>query len=540
MSEESDSARTMRIDIHPDFRGGDVSARDSHVAATGAYRLDTAEFLTLRDFDRDSEYDNLLESIYDAVIIADLKGRIIDINSRAIDFFRCSDTDLYGSPVMDRISGADDTLLGSLRKNLDDRRHTLIEAHCVRTDKSMFPAEIAVNKIILDNQPQLCFLIRDISIRKREQAALEDAIARLEAQERARTLFVSNVSHELRTPLTSMIYAVNNMLRGVAGPLSDKVRRYLELLDGDCHRLLNTVNDILDLRKIDSKTLTLAMTRVPLARLVKRTVESLMVHAEQKSIRVDTSKVSGSFFVRCDPQKMERVVLNIVGNAMKFTSSGGKIEVSIGVSHDDPNFVVLRTRDDGIGIPPEALPRVTERYFTVGEQASGCGLGLAISKEIVEMHQGKLELASPPPDWEKGTEVRVELPRIESPLVLVADDDEAILALLKMQLEEQGYRVMTVSEGIDAFDKIERQHPDLVVLDLVMPGMDGTEIILKMKSTASLVRVPIIVVTGAHMGRAKAEILSSFAVPAMAKPWQESELLDRVEGAFLGQAVFNR
>ena len=303
------------------------------------YATDATTFVDRNwDLDRTAEYEKLLQSIYDGVLITDLRGRIVDFNSRAVDFFFCNDTELYGAKVIDLISGADETLLESIRKNLQDHRHTLIEAHCVRRDKSMFPAEIAVNKIQLDGDGQLCFFIRDITIRKKEQAALEEAVAKLEEHDRARSMFVSNVSHELRTPLTSMIYAVKNMLKGVCGPLPERAQRYLEILDGDCKRLLGTVNDILDLRKVESKTLTLAKTRAPMARLIRRSVDALTVQAEQKSLSLTVSSGPDTWFVCCDVQKMERVVLNVVGNAIKFTPEGGTVDVGV-------------TQDPGASLP---------------------------------------------------------------------------------------------------------------------------------------------------------------------------------------------
>jgi PAS domain S-box-containing protein len=535
---KDDLARTMRIDIHPDVQSESM-ARERIERGT-AHPADGTPSVTAGKIGkrvRPPEYNQLLQSVYDAVVIANFKGRIIDCNTRALDFFRMNDDKLLGARVIDLISGADGKLLSAILKNLEDHRYTLIEGHCVRSDKSTFPAEIAVNKIDLPDGKQLSFFIRDVTVRKRAQAALEEAVARLEEHDRARSLFVTNVSHELKTPLTSMIYAIANMLRGAAGSLPERAQRYLEILNGDCKRLSRTVNDILDLRKIDSKTLTLAKTRTPLSRLIRRSVESLNVQVEQKKLTLDISG-NGVWFVDCDQQKMERVILNIVGNAVKFTPERGAVEISV---KDDPKHagrVAFSVKDTGVGIPPEAIERVTERYFTVGEQANGSGLGLAISKEIIEIHGGSIELQSPPPGNDKGTIVTVSLPVAEPPMLLIVDDDPAILRLLSNQMAEHGYRTITAMDGIEALSKIEKEKPNVVILDLVLPKMEGTEVILKMKSDKNMVRIPIIVITGAYVGRGKAEILNSFSIPALLKPWQEGELLDRVESAFMGTAAF--
>jgi signal transduction histidine kinase len=184
------------------------------------------------------------------------------------------------------IAGADDAVIGTIRKNLIEHRYTLIEGTCRRRDGSSFPFRDCRQPPGYRTGGRLCFFVRDISVRKRAQDALEEAIMKLEQHDRNRSQFISNVSHELRTPLTSMIYAINNMLRGVTGALNEDQSRYLEMLLGDSRRLLATVNDILDLRKIENQTLTLVKTRMPFGRLVQGSACSLQVQAEQKGIHL--------------------------------------------------------------------------------------------------------------------------------------------------------------------------------------------------------------------------------------------------------------
>ncbi len=537
---KDENAKTMRIDIHPDFLGESL-ARKNRESRT-EIKSDTLVMTAgkVKECRRSHEYEKLLQSIYDAVLITDVRGRIIDFNFRAVDFMLCDESELAGANILGLISGADESLLMAIRKNLQDHRYTLIEAFCVRRDKSTFPAEVAVNKIDLDKDGQLCFFVRDVSVRKRAQDALEDAFRRLEEHDRAKSQFVSNVSHELRTPLTSMIYAVANMLGGVAGPISDGIRKYLELLNGDCKRLLGTVNDILDLRKIEMRTFTLAKARVPFYRIVNRSAESLRVQAEQRNVKLIIHPPRAAWFVESDAQKFERVIVNVVGNAVKFTQNGGSVTVTVSDDLEKAGHVQVIVRDTGIGIPVEALEKVMERYFTVGEQACGTGLGLAISKEIVEMHGGSIKIVSPPPDGGSGTVVYISMPTAEAPEILIVDDDPAILDLLEQQVISQGYRIAKALDGQEAMERIHSKRPDAGILDLVLPKVDGSEVILRMKSDKVLTRIPIIVVTGAHVSRAKGEILQNFAIPAISKPWHEAELLDRVEGAFFGSAALSK
>ncbi len=535
-------ATTMRIDIHPDFVDESLAKKRKGQEGSTVFLSanDPTSVLIVKEDQYKSDYERLLQSVYDAVLITDRKGVIMDCNERAVNFFLCEASDLNKNNIVNLISGADSNLLTAIQRNLVDHRYTLIEAMCIRSDKSNFPAEIAVNKIELQDERSLCFFVRDVTIRKRAQEALEDAVLKLEEHDKSKSEFVSNVSHELRTPLTSMTYAISNMLRGVVGQVPESMRRYLEMLDADCKRLLGTVNDILDLRKIENKTLTLTKSLVPFERLVSRIADALKVQAVQKSIIVDVRKPAKSWFVECDMHKMERVVLNVLGNAVKFTPDGGKITFEFFQDADHPENLVVSVTDTGIGIPPEALEKVTTRYFTVGEQACGTGLGLSISKEIVEMHGGSLSIQSPPVGADKGTVVYISMPFAEPPIVLVVDDDPLIRDILSLQITNQGYRVITAASGAEALAMVDEHNPLLVIVDFILPDMNGKELILKLKSNKATMRIPIIVITGADVDKDGEKILSSFSIPALAKPWREHELIDRVEGAFLGFAALVR
>ncbi len=541
MSSESDPARTMRISLRP------TGGRDREKQHTVTFRP-TAGEAGASSFAAQSRrqaqghpsspYKRLLQSIYDAVLITDCEGVVEDCNQRAMDFLRHSRAALLGMKVPQFICGVDESVMSSIRKNLMDHRYTLIEGTCKRKDGSTFPSEIAVNRLDLDPDGRLCFFIRDISVRKSAQNALEEAVSKLEEHDRNRSQFISNVSHELRTPLTSMIYAITNMLKGVVGTLPEPATEYLEMLLGDCKRLLTTVSDILDLRKIESQTLTLSKTRVPYGRLVKRSAKSLRVQAEQKSIDFSIDAGGRLWFVDCDAQKVERVVLNLVGNALKFTPEGGRVELRVGDDQAHSGFVRVTVDDSGIGIPPDAVARVTERYFTVGEQPSGSGLGLAISKEIVAMHDGELTVESPVPGAGKGTRIAFRLPIAEPPTVLIVDDDVSVLRSLDEQVVEHGYRVLTATTGEDALALIASDKPDIIILDLLLPDIEGSDIILQLKADAATVRTPILVLTGAHLSRPMADVLRNFGIPAISKPWDETELLDGVANAFLGSVPF--
>lgn len=479
-----------------------------------------------------SEYENLLDGIYDAVLVTTQDGRIVETNSRAVDFFRYDGEALARLNVRQLLVGADEKLLPRIHRNLEHHRYTLIEGTCARADRKTFPAEIAVSRLMRRGEPHLTFFVRNITERKRAQDALKEAVARLEEHDRARAQFVSNVSHELKTPLTSMMYAVYNMLNGVVGPLPSRVRRYLQMLDGDCRRMLATVSDILDLRRLDTDTLRLDYHRVPLGRLVRWALMSLQLQARQKQLTLQVDGGVQNVFLDCDPPKIERVVLNVVGNAIKFTPAGGTVHVQV-LPDKGAERVSLLVDDSGIGIPPEHLPRVTERYFTVGAQPAGTGLGLAISKEIVVAHGGELRVESPVPGRDRGTRVAVSLPVAEPPLIMVIEDDDLVRGTVAAQVESWGFRVSELGDGGTAVERVKRERPDLIILDLQLPGAGGTDVILKLKANLEMMRTPILVLTGLRLNEKQDRVLANFGIPTLSKPWQESELREHVEMAFL-------
>lgn len=381
-------------------------------------------------------------------------------------------------------------------------------------------------------------LRREIAYREQAEEELRKAIVSLERHDKAKSEFVTNVSHELKTPLTSMLYGTRNLLKGIAGPLPEEAVRYLRMFDAECQRLVGTINDILNLSKIDNQTLTLSSVTVPLIRLVTRSLDPLRIQADtlNTSLKVEADAQAG--FVRCDPSMMQRVLQNIVSNAVKFTPPGGHIRVRIGVGQADADMATITVTDDGIGIPAEALSHVTERYYRAANHPSGSGIGLSISKEIVLLHGGQLTIVSPPQGMTVGTEVTVTIPKAPPPLVLLADDDLLVLGMMESQLTHLGYRVRKAAGGHEALRLAEAGGVDLMIIDLVMRDMHGCDLILKLKSSVGMRYIPIIAVTGATVDERRLDVLTRFAVPALPKPWRKEDLQDAIETALTGMTAF--
>ena len=250
----------------------------------------------------------------------------------------------------------------------------------------------------------------EIAERRRAQEKLQQVVRRLRSLDETRLQFVSNVSHELKAPLASLRFAVENLLKGVAGEVGETMASYLKMMKRDAERLARTVQEILDLARIESHSLALSCSLVPLGDLIRQAVDSLRLHADAKEQTLEIEMNGCTDTVEWDVEKMERVLTNVVENAIKYTPRGGTIRVRLCHDETRPGFVVLEVTDDGIGIPSEHLPRICERYFRVSEHVSGAGLGLSISKEILQMHGGWLNIQSPPDHGTRGTQVRIYVP----------------------------------------------------------------------------------------------------------------------------------
>ena len=528
MAEHQKFDKTMRIGIDP-------ATVDQQASAVPRGAIRVGRVWRTQSEKRDTPFYKLLESVYDAVLITTHAGRIIECNERACDFFLMESKALIGLDMVCLISGANEALIETINKNLKSKKFTLVEALCKRSDGTSFTAEIAINQMNLDTRGQLCFFVRDITIRRQAQQALEDAVERLQAHDRMRMEFVSNVSHELRTPLTSMIYAVNNMLRGVVGPLPEKALNYLDRLQSDCQRLLGTVNDILDLRQVENQTLVLTRSIVPLSQVTRDAAENLQVQADTKRIVINDALGDRELFSYCDAQKLERVLLNIIGNAIKFTPANGTITLTIEQNPQNLKHALITVSDTGMGIPPEILPKLAQRYFRVGDHVNGTGLGLAISREIVELHGGVMSFASPVPNTSSGTAVYVSLPLTHKPSILTLTQDLSASDLLKSSITSKGYACHLTDDSSEARAIIHAKPPAVLILDRCHTSADIRELFLQIRENPKTKRLPVIVLGHLELDRNEIQLYLYFGIHYITLPWRDKDLARSLAMAVLGK-----
>ena len=384
--------------------------------------------------------------------------------------------------------------------------------------------------------------------------ALENARLYREARDASRMKdeFLAVLSHELRTPLNAVVgYA--RLLRG--GVLSgEKADRGLETLERNAMSLTQIVEDVLDVSRIISGKIRLDVQAVELPLIVDNAVATVQPAADAKGVRIQTlidprvSPVSG------DPDRLQQVVWNLLSNAVKFTSRAGRVQVRLERVNSHVEVIVS---DTGIGIRPDFLPFVFDR-FRQGDpgttrKTGGLGLGLAIARHIVEMHGGTVDASSAGEGMgatfrvrlpvmivqPERTEPRREHPRTErwEPLValgglhgvrvLAVDDEEDALTLLRVVLEAAGADVVTVGSPSAALERLATVRPDVLVLDVGMPDMDGFELIGRIRASgdAALRDIPAAALTAFGRSEDRTKALRAGFEMHLAKPVDPGELV---------------
>ena len=393
-----------------------------------------------------------------------------------------------------------------------DARRVSFPFNSGRWPEGRLEMDLPANFLFADDDVELIGLLVDRAARSAEREAFlserEQLIDDLQAASAAKSDFLAAMSHELRTPLNAIIGFSELLVEGDADDADPAtVKSYAEHIHGSGLHLLELVNDVLDLARVEAGRLDLKPIQFPLHELVRQTVSTMQPLADQKQQRlvVNVAEVS----LEADPSRIRQIVLNLLSNAVKFTDQGGEIRVSVEQGPRDD--VVLTVTDTGHGIPAADLSRIFEAFQQADSgdmktRHEGTGLGLALTRQLVEAHDGKIHVAS---EVGVGSTFTVRLPlhrpteTTEAPpvlppgqaSVLVIEDDPAAQELLRVHLEGAGYGVVATASGRQALAWLTRMRPDAVILDIMLPDLDGWEILQRLKADPATRSVPVMVVS---------------------------------------------
>jgi len=363
---------------------------------------------------------------------------------------------------------------------------------------------------------------------------LADANIALREASKHKSEFLARMSHELRTPLNAVIGFSELLLERAVGDLTTKQEEYLRDIRNSGAHLLSLINDILDLSKIEAGRMELHFSETNLAEVVESALTTLRPLIEQKRLDVSAALDPAASAVRADKVRLKQILFNLLSNAAKFTPDNGKIRVGARRINDDVELTVV---DTGPGIAPEDQSKLF-REFTQLEAAhqldqSGTGLGLALVKRLVELHDGRVWVESA---VGKGSRFITRLPigtRKVPALngtgpVLVVEDDPALRKLFTNYLSEGGYRTEETGHGAGVVDKVKTVTPSVICLDIRLPGVEDWEVMRRLKEDPATAPIPIVVTTVMD------DAQTAFALGAVAfleKPVGRNDLLEAVAKA---------
>lgn len=356
----------------------------------------------------------------------------------------------------------------------------------------------------------------------KKQSELEEKNIQLAHANQMKSHFLANVSHELRTPLNSIIGFSELLQESTFGELNDKQTQYVEYIHSSGLHLLQLINEILDLTKIEAGMLKLLIERFSIDEVLGEVLGSTKPLANKKNVVIKSQKAKLDQIVTADRSKFKQIMLNLLSNGIKFNIDGGTVDVSWCVVHNDDSTsdLSITVSDTGIGIKDSDKDKLFVEFEQLDPQITreygGTGLGLALTKKLVELHDGSISAVS---EYGKGTSFTFTLPILElkneivngqvvfggadsvevsaeltNKVLLLAESIE-VNGLIAQYLEDAGYKVITAEDGVDLLEKVSSVKPRAVIMGIALRRLDGWEILKKVKENSDTDSIPIIVVS---------------------------------------------
>lgn len=441
----------------------------------------------------DSKTDKLrvaamLDSIGDGVVATDPSGKIIFMNRVAEDI-------LSWDPSMIGLRLADISLLTD-----ENGKHVPVDLHplhrCIETKEKIitkdyrfvqtgrfdFAVYIAATPIILNDVVVGAIeVFRDITKEKEI--------------DKAKSEFVYLASHQLRTPLSTISWYLELLLSQDAGPINTDQRTYLDEAYHSTRHMVELVNEILDVSRLDLGTMTTKIEPVDLVQTLEEAIDEVKPMVDKKGITLTRDLSDNLPPCNTDQKKIRIIFQNLITNAVKYTPEKGSVTVTVKKIGDNLNLAVA---DTGYGIPENVQSKIFSKLFRADNikerEPSGTGLGLYTVKSVVEQLGGTITFTSVE---NKGTTFSIVMPFHEKipPTVLVIDDDKNLRSILRLALEKNGIRFLEADTGEKGLSVADAEKPDLIVLDIILPTMSGTQVLQKMQADAGLAKLPVIILT---------------------------------------------
>ncbi len=477
-----------------------ITVNEEYQGAVGIY-TDLSDRESIQNLLRENEirFRAVTESAQDAVIIMDADARITFFNSSAERMFGYHRSEIVGKQLHKMI--APEAYWEMIEAGLKQFKLTgqgmmlgrVVEMEGIRKDRTVFPVELSVSSFFLNGGWQATGILRDISERKRIELELIEAREGALNATRTKSEFLANMSHEIRTPLNAIIGTTDLLWET---DITSNQRNFLRISRNASDNLLNLINDILDISKVEAGRIELEIIPFNLFEEMEKTCETLALRAHEKGLELNCRihpETPG--WVMGDPSRLKQVIINLIGNSIKFTNKG---EITLEVKPLSKDKISFSVTDTGIGIPEGKVEAIfmsfTQADSSHTRRYGGTGLGLAICTRLVEIMGGDISVKS-----EAGSgssfSFSCDLPETESmglsseflPVdltgrhVLVVDDNENNRTILKDIFESWGARTDLADSGTETLGMVRDTKYDIILLDNMMPEMDGCETVYHMR-----------------------------------------------------------
>lgn len=503
-------------------------------------------------------YRTIFNAVNDAIFTLEpASGIVIDCNKQALKIFGRPREELIGATLV-QLSPPGEPDFGPEQAQLIMTAAIAgtpqqFEWLCSRPDNGSFWGEVSLRAADINGRQRLLAVVRDINDRKLAALELQRARDAAQAATISKNEFLANMSHEVRTPLNG-IMGISQLLRTTA--LSDEQQGYMEMLDSSARNLLLLINDILDISKIEAGSLTLRQTAFSPVKLLREVASIYEKPAEDKGLNLEIHAAANlPTALVGDPLRLKQVLINLVGNAVKFTSQGG-VKITVSRLQDSPAGPRLRfeVADSGIGMSQETQQKIFSPFTQADASTSrvhgGSGLGLAICRRLSELMGGSIRVES---SLGHGSCFIVELPfgcynrqdfaemPEELPVttgsglkplrILLVEDQEVNRTFVQRLLERLGHIITPAVDGLMALELLERDEFDVMLLDIQMPGMGGEEVLARLleEEQTTGIHLPTIALTAHALTGDREKLIASGFDGYVSKPVQMDQLLAEME-----------
>jgi len=416
---------------------------------------------------------------------------------------------------------------------------------------------------------------------------LEQANLELKKLDKFKSEFFANITHELKTPLTMVLTSLELLLDGELGHISEAQRSTFQSMQRSGAKLLRLIGDLLDLSRLEESRVRLRIAEHDLAAYLRDLVAETQVLVQRKGLTLGFECDQPTAMAWCDLERLERVFLNLLSNATKFTDAPGRVSISV---RDQGHVLLVQVKDSGVGFPPELSERIFSRFFQTDmgktRRYGGTGIGLSLAKDLVVLHGGTIWASSEPGrgsvfnvrllkdrehfnpdvldrrastsvqadgkrtadrgvgDWRLSADAKFRLLEIDevteqrvverdpdelrrSHTVLVVEDTPDVIRMIRLSLHHD-FRVMAATNGAQGLELAKKHHPSIIVTDLMMPVMDGLELTLQLRKDPQLCHIPIVMLTARNEIESRISGLQAGVDAYLGKPFSTKELVSTV------------